>query len=134
MSYWKHLNENQRKLIASMLTKKMKLVEIADLLEMDPTSISKEIKRNRVLSKKGLKDKVCKYTTRYPYVCNGCMKKYNLCPFTQYKYDSHSAQKAADYNLVTSRQGLNMTDEEYFVYDTQIIPPRRSRQSHLIGR
>ena len=48
MSYWKHLNENQRKLIASMLTKKMKLVEIADLLEMDPTSISKEIKRNRV--------------------------------------------------------------------------------------
>ncbi len=134
MSYWKHLNENQRKLIASMLTKKMKLVEIADLLEMDPTSISKEIKRNRVLSKKGLKDKVCKYTTRYPYVCNGCMKKYNLCPFTQYKYDSHSAQKAADYNLVTSRQGLNMTDEEYLNLDKAIKEGVADKQSvyHIV--
>ncbi len=52
MSYWKHINENQRKLISHMLSKKMKLVEMADFLEMDPSSISKEIKRNRVLSKK----------------------------------------------------------------------------------
>lgn len=121
MSYWKHLNENQRKLIAHMLSKKMKLVEMADFLEMDPSSISKEIKRNRVLSKKGsVKDKVCKLTQRYPYVCNGCMKKYTMCPFTQYKYDSHIAQKTADYKLVTSRLGLNMSEEDYQTLDKTI--------------
>ena len=113
MSHWKHLNEDQRKLISSMLSKKMKLVEIADYLEMDPSSISKEIKRNRVLTKKGLKDKVCKQTLRFPYVCNSCMKKYTMCPFTQYKYDSHSAQKTADYKLVSSRQGLNMSEADH---------------------
>ena len=69
MSHWKHLNENQRKLISNLLSKKMKLVEIADCLEMDPSSISKEIKRNRILTKKGsVKDKVCIHTQRFPYV------------------------------------------------------------------
>lgn len=114
MSHWKHLNENQRKLISNLLSKKMKLVEIADCLEMDPSSISKEIKRNRILTKKGsVKDKVCIHTQRFPYVCNSCIKKYNLCPFTQYKYDAHHAQKETDVRLVTSRQGLNMSKEAY---------------------
>ncbi len=121
MSYWKHINENQRKLISHMLSKKMKLVEMADFLEMDPSSISKEIKRNRVLSKKGsVKDKVCKLTQRFPYVCNSCMKKYTSCPFNQFKYDAHIAQKTADYKLVTSRQGLNMSKEDYQSLDKTI--------------
>ena len=121
MSHWKHLNENQRKLISNMLSKKMKLVEMADFLEMDPSSISKEIKRNRVLSKKGtVKDKVCKQTLRFPYVCNSCMKKYTLCPFNQYKYDSHSAQTSSNDRLVHTRQGLNMTEDDYRHLDKTI--------------
>jgi len=121
MSHWKHLNENQRKLIASMLSKKLKLIEIADFLEMDPSSISKEIKRNRALSKKGtISDKVCKQTLRFPYVCNSCMKKYTMCPFNQYKYDSHIAQMSSDVRLVTSRQGLNMTQDDYLTLDKTI--------------
>ncbi len=53
MAPWKHFNHDQRKLISSMLSKKMKCVEIAHLLSVDPTSISKEIKRNRTILKKG---------------------------------------------------------------------------------
>lgn len=114
MSHWKHLNENQRKLIANMLSKKMKCVEISDFLEMDPSSISKEIQRNRVLTKKGSSQaKVCPQTHRFPYVCNACMKKYTLCSLNQYKYDSHIAQNESDYRLVHTRQGLNMTQDEY---------------------
>lgn len=121
MSYWKHLNEDQRKLISHFLSKKMKLVEMADLLEMDPSSISKEIKRNRILSNKGtLKDKFCKHTLRFPYVCNSCQKKYHVCPFPQYKYDSRIAQKTADYKLVTSRQGLNMSEADHHHLDKAI--------------
>lgn len=135
MSHWKHLNEDQRKLISHFLSKKMKLVEMADLLEMDPSSISKEIKRNRILSYKGtVRDKVCKHTQRFPYVCNSCAKKYHACPFPQYKYDARTAQKETDYRLVTSRQGLNMTNEEYVSLDKAIKDGVADKQSvyHIV--
>lgn len=101
-------------MISHMLSKHYKLVEMADLLQIDPSSISKEIKRNRSLIKKGkMKSSMCKRTLRFPHVCNGCAKKYNSCPFTQFNYDSKKAQDAANYRLVSSRQGLNMTEEEF---------------------
>lgn len=104
-----------------MLSKEFKLVEMADLLQVDPSSLSKELKRNRILSKKGIKqDKVCKHTLRFPYVCNGCAKKYNACPFNQYRYDSKVAQNAADTRLIQTRQGLNMTPEAYQHLDKTI--------------
>lgn len=47
-----HLKIEQRKIISRMLSTNAKLVEIAELLGVDPTTISKEIKRNREMSKK----------------------------------------------------------------------------------
>lgn len=46
MKTWKHINFEQRKLIASGVAHKYKLKEIAETLDIDPTSISKEVKRN----------------------------------------------------------------------------------------
>jgi transposase, IS30 family len=121
MTHWKHLNLEQRKSISNMLSKEYTCVEIADILQLDPTSISKELKRNRILVKKGIThDKVCKHTLRYPYVCNGCAKKYNACPFTQYRYDSKAAQTYAEMRLIQTRQGLNMTQEDYQQLDKAI--------------
>lgn len=121
MKHWKHLNFDQRKLISHMLSNQYKLVEIADLLQVDPSSISKEIRRNRVLTKKGLVlDKVCKHTVRFPYGCNGCAKKYSACPFTQFRYDAKNAQRSADYRLIHTRLGLNMTPESYHLLDETI--------------
>ncbi|MDD4642877.1 MAG: helix-turn-helix domain-containing protein [Erysipelotrichaceae bacterium] len=114
MDHWKHLNIEQRKLISHMLAKHYQLNEMAELIQVDPSSISKEIKRNRILSKKGmLNDKECKYVLRFPYVCNNCTKRYNACPFTQFIYDPKKAQSAANFRLVHTRTGLNMTAEEY---------------------
>ena len=94
---------------------------MADLLQVDPSSLSKELKRNRILSKKGIQqNKVCKQSLRFPYVCNGCAKKYKACPFTQYRYDSKAAQTVADLRLVQTRQGLNMTQEAYQFLDKTI--------------
>lgn len=121
MKHWKHLNLDQRKLISNMLSKEFKCVEMGDLLQMDPSSISKELKRNRICSKKGqVQTKVCKQSLHFPYVCNGCAKKYKACPFTQYRYDSKVAQDAADLRLVQTRQGLNMTPEAYKHLDKTI--------------
>ena len=46
-----HLIFDQRKIINSCLSQNKKLCEIAVLLDMDPTSVSKEIKRNRIYYK-----------------------------------------------------------------------------------
>lgn len=100
-----------------MLSKSYKLVEMADLLQINSSSISKEIKRNRVLIKKGKGlEEVCKHTTRFPYCCNSCSKKYNACPFTQFR-SMLIAQSAADFRLVHTRVGLNMTPQEYKYLD-----------------
>ena len=121
MKNWNHINLEQRKIITSSLSQNRKLVEIADLLDIDPSSISKEIKRNRKLRKKGsITDKVCVHTQRFPHCCNFCPKKYNDCPFTQYLYDPRHAQICADTRLVKSRVGLNMTEDEFSKLDEAI--------------
>ena len=40
MNNWKHLTIEQRKLISHLLSKHYRLVEMADLLQVDPSSIS----------------------------------------------------------------------------------------------
>ena len=52
MKNWEHFNFEQRKIIANQLSIGAKLCEIAQLLDKDSTSVSKEIKRNRVITKK----------------------------------------------------------------------------------
>ena len=122
MKKWKHINFEQRKLISHLLTKKAKLCEIAELLGVDASAVSKEIRRNRVLMKESkLTQKVCKVTVRFPYFCNACHKKYTSCPFTQFKYDPKRAQEQSDYRLVHSRTGLNMSKEEYNRLNTTIL-------------
>src|SRR5699024_1475653 len=94
--------------------------EIGKSLQVDPTSISKEVKRNRIEISTGLKNN-CKRTQRWPYVCTGCPKKDNSnCPFTKYKYDANKAQQKADINLVNSRRGIDVDDEEFKQLDTII--------------
>ena len=45
---FKHITFEQRKVILSMINSKHKLKEIGEALNLDPTSISKEVKRNRI--------------------------------------------------------------------------------------
>ena len=120
MKQWKHLTLEQRKVISSGISHENKLKEIGKSLQVDPTSISKEVKRNRIEISTGLKNN-CKRTQRWPYVCTGCSKKYNNnCPFTKYKYDANKAQQKADINLVNSRRGIDVDDEEFKQLDTII--------------
>ena len=118
---WEHLNILQRRAIASGLARNKKLIEIAEEIETDPTSISKEIKRNRIKTKQGYKkNEACKKILRFPYCCNGCTRKYAECQLDQYRYDSEKAQEKADIRLVNSRIGINMTEEEFDEVDKTV--------------
>ena len=114
MKDWKHLTIEHRKVISNGISHNYKLKEIAEALGFDPTSISKEVKRNRESITIGSNVTNCKKVTRWPYVCTGCNKRYNnQCCFTKYKYDAQKAQNKADTNLVNSRRGIDVDSDEF---------------------
>ena len=121
MKEWKHLTFEQRKVISNGISHNYKLKEIADALGFDPTSISKEVKRNREKITIGSNITNCKKTNRWPYVCTGCSKKYNnQCCFTKYRYIAEKAQTKADYNLINSRKGIDIDDKKFKQLDNII--------------
>jgi IS30 family transposase len=114
MKTWKHLTFEQRKVIANGISKNYKLKDIAEALGFDPTSISKEVKRNRTSTTIGLNVTNCNKTKRWPFVCTGCSKKYNnQCFFTKYKYEAQKAQDNADLKLVSSRKGIDVDSKQF---------------------
>ena len=114
MKDWKHITLEQRKIIANGISHNYKLKEIAETLGVDPTSISKEVKRNRESITIGSNITNCKRITRWPYVCTGCNKRYNnQCCFTKYKYDAQKAQNKADNKLINSRRGIDIDQDEF---------------------
>ena len=114
MKTWKHLTFEQRKVISNGISHNYKLKDIAETLGFDPTSISKEVKRNRESITIGTNITNCKKVNRWPFVCIGCNKKYNnQCCFTKYKYDAKKAQNKADINLITSRKGIDVDSNEF---------------------
>lgn len=111
---WEHINILQRKAIASGLSRQKSLKEIAEITNLDPTSISKEISRNRIKTYKGKKiNDVCKKILRFPKCCNGCNKKYQGCEFDKYEYKADVAQEKADRRLINSRVGINVSEDEF---------------------
>lgn len=60
MKDWKHLTFEQKKVISNVISHNYKLKEIAETLGFDPTSISKEVKRNRESITIGLNVTNCK--------------------------------------------------------------------------
>ncbi|MEG0909130.1 MAG: helix-turn-helix domain-containing protein [Bacilli bacterium] len=121
MKDWKHLTFEQRKVISNGISHNYKLKEISETLGFDSTSISKEVKRNRCSFTIGKNITDCNKMKRWPYVCTGCSKKYNnQCVFTKYKYDAKSAQNKADNNLVNSRKGIDVDNEEFNTIDNII--------------
>ena len=120
MKKFKHINFEQRKTIVSGITHNKKLCEIAAILDLDPTSIYKEVKRNRTICKYGRSSQECPLLTRWPYVCTNCNKRYTTCHLNQYRYDSKVAQDNADINLINSRKGIDISSEEFKQLD-QVI-------------
>ena len=118
---------------------------IADTLGKDKSTIGKEIKLHRILSKKcnlplecsnykkcklgrtckaSCSDYIpftCSRRDWTPGACNGCSKT-SSCHFNHYKYDPSSAEHEYKSNLVSSRVGIN-TPEDELIRIGSIIEP-----------
>lgn len=131
---WKHLYIEKRKSINSMVSHNYKLKEIGRVLHLDPSTISKELKRNRTLKHKGSVRQQCKKLDRFPYVCNNCPFKYKSCKMDKYYYNASMAQNKADERLKNSRRGIDMDKEEFEVLDKLIKEGIDNKQSiyHIV--
>ncbi|MDD3453563.1 MAG: hypothetical protein PHN42_04780 [Bacilli bacterium] len=120
MKKWKHINFEQRKTISSCIAHDYKLKNIEDIIHIDSTSISKEVKRNRVPVKISNSKKDCPKLNRWPYVCSSCKFRYRDCSFLKMKYDAKIAQDKAHANLINSRKGLDLNTDEFYKIDQLI--------------
>ena len=119
LPHWKHLLLGQRKSIANMLAQGWRLKKIASVIGMDPTSISKEIERNRTMFASGPD---CPKTNRFPFVCDNCPLRYqkSKCRCARWRYVAADAQAKADRRLTQSRAGVDATEEEFKAIDEAV--------------
>lgn len=57
------------------------------------------------------KENSCPDLERSPYCCNGCMS-YQGCAYPRYRYHAKAAQVRAEEVLVSSRRGVDLTEDE----------------------
>lgn len=103
------LTVENRLLIEQLLRLNYKLKDISKIIEVESSTISREIKKRRITGIGVFKD--CEKTNRYPFVCNGCSNK-NYCRKKKYYYNYIKAQNNYEYILKHSRIGIDMTIDE----------------------
>ena len=127
-----HLTEENRKTIASGIAHNMTLRELANEIGCDPTTISKEVKKNRIISREARgtgKKFLCKKLEKWPFVCVDCPHKYRDCVLTQLKYVAQIAQKKYIYRLHETRKGLNLTKEEHELINVSLKAGKEEKKS-----
>lgn len=143
----KHLTYEEREYIEIGLTKGRNFTKIAEDINKDRRTISREIIKHRfkkIPSKFNNSGNLCKYRneckkydcsnkekcyeeeicfklTGAPYVCNGCEEKAK-CRKIKYYYYSKFANDEYEEKLRTSRYGINLSKEEAYDIDKLITP------------
>ena len=167
--YQKHLTLIDREDIEKLLKEGFKLHQIAERVRKETSTISKEIKRNKIeYHSSGFNNShnYCKYKNtcklqnvceanchtecrrckkcndvcqsyeldmcerllKPPYVCNSC-NGYGNCKKIKYLYVAGEAQKKYEKNLKSSREGINLTEEQLKKLDDLVSPLIKQGQS-----
>lgn len=102
------LTIEDRILIEELLRLNYKLKDIARIIGVYPSTISREIKSRR---KGNANLEECNITNRYPFTCYNCSKKVH-CKKRKYYYNYKEAQKDYENKLKYSRIGIDMSIDE----------------------
>lgn len=131
MTTYSHLSEEQRYNIEHLLGINKNFTYIGKSINVDRTTISKEIKRNRYIKSnfydafdsKGIKSTIekCNRLKNPPYVCNSCPNK-RYCTNHKLYYNARLAQKNSDTVLTESRSGIDITPEVIEEIEKTIVP------------
>lgn len=102
------LTIEDRMLIEQLLRENYKLKDIARVIEVESSTISREIKYRRKANNSSF---ICDKTNKYPFVCVNCPKKVH-CNRKKFYYNFREAQKNYENKLKYSRIGIDMSIDE----------------------
>lgn len=103
------LTIEDRLLIEQLIKLNYKQITIANILDVESSTISRELKKRRIMNPSKLPD--CDKTKRFPFVCNGCTSRAN-CKKRKYYYNYKRAHSNYITILSNSRRGIDMSLDE----------------------
>ena len=118
MTKHKHLTLSDRNDIQLSLERGETFKAIGQLILKDPTTVSKEVKRNRQVRESTCHNLPCPLLDKAPFVCNGCPKRRQNCGFKKIFYLAKQAQKQYEQTLVEAREGTPLNSKTFWEMDT----------------
>ena len=120
MTKHKHLTLSDRNDIQLGLERGETFKAIGQLILKDPTTVSKEVKRNRQVRESTCHNLPCPLLDKAPFVCNGCPKRRQNCGYQKIFYLAKQAQKQYEQTLVEAREGTPLNSKTFWDMDKVI--------------
>ena len=130
MTKHKHLTLSDRNDIQLGLERGETFKAIGQLILKDPTTVSKEVKRNRQVRDSSSNNLPCPLLDKAPFVCNGCPKRRQNCGFKKIFYLAKQAQKQYEQTLVEAREGTPLNSQTFWDMD-KIISDGVKKGQHI---
>lgn len=139
MTNYSHLSREQRNIIEHLISLSKTLTYIGSSVNVDRTTIAKEIKRNRYVKgysnpfdQKIINNAVsnCSFLQKPPYVCNNCSNK-RYCIKHKLYYNANTAQKHYEQTLSTAREGIDITPEVIEQIENTIVPLIKDKKQSI---
>ena len=129
------------------LERRWTIKKIAETIEKDPTTVSKEIKKHiQVKNNINTEDEAetiyydnsgniiptptCPLLLKSPYVCNGCHNKKKRCGYVKQFYYAKKAQIEYEKDLVESRTGVALSKKAFWEMN-RIVTVKLKQGQHL---
>ena len=120
MTKHKHLTLSDRNDIQLGLERGETFKAIGQLILKDPTTVSKEVKRNKQIRDSTSNNLPCTLLDKAPFVCNGCPKRRQNCDYKKIFYLAKQAQKQYEQTLVEAREGTPLNSKTFWDMDKVI--------------
>ena len=120
MTKHKHLTLSDRNDIQLGLERGETFKAIGQLILKDPTTVSKEVKRNRQVRVSTCDNLPCSLLDKAPFVCNGCPKRRQNCGYQKIFYLAKQAKKQYEQTLVEAREGTPLNSQAFWNMDKVI--------------
>ena len=139
MTNYTHLCREQRNNIEYLIGLNKSFTYIANSINVDRTSISKEIKRNRYIKyyDDAFNSKIidnaaskCIKLKKPPYVCNNC-SNLKYCIKSKLYYNAKVAQEHYEQNLTNARSGVDINPETIEQIENTIVPLIRDKRQSI---
>ena len=130
MTKHKHLTLSDRNDVQLSLERGETFKAIGQSILKDPTTVSKEVKRNRQVGESTCHNLPCPLLDKAPFVCNGCPKRRQNYSYQKIFYLAKQAQKQYEQTLVEAREGTPLNSQTFWDMD-KIISEGVKKGQHI---